>query len=292
MARNCWRRLRPAEVAQQQHPERLRINAPGSVNWERTEAIGRLFLFVMLTFLKATCCQSWWDSFGSRSFNRLVTGLTPPASASQLGILAPTVFTHWRNHTAWLPCFLCFLCLPLFFLLAFPWLLPLLLPLSLPPWLSLPLPLWFSPSLALSPRLSLRSLPPFAPCSGFRVQSLPQDHLPQNSPPPDPRPPLPRTPPPDPPPPDRPKFRSFFPFPIHFRVLSLDCGRGSPATDHPIALLASLGSFFETPACRPPAGAGTGELARYQAGCQWNALRFFCREVGANCQMLLSTARQ
>ena len=42
--------------------------------------------------MEATFCQPWWGSFGSRSFNLLAPGLTPPASASQLGILAPTVF--------------------------------------------------------------------------------------------------------------------------------------------------------------------------------------------------------
>ena len=42
--------------------------------------------------MEATFCQPWRGSFGSRSFNLLVPGLTPPASASQLGILAPTVF--------------------------------------------------------------------------------------------------------------------------------------------------------------------------------------------------------
>ena len=49
-------------------------------------------LWWVLTLVEATFYQPWWGSFGSRSFNLLVPGLTPPASASQLGILAPTVF--------------------------------------------------------------------------------------------------------------------------------------------------------------------------------------------------------
>ena len=62
--------------------------------WDRTDACsdgdnnGRW----VLTLVEATFCQPWWGSFGSRSFNLLAPGLTPPASASQLGILAPTVF--------------------------------------------------------------------------------------------------------------------------------------------------------------------------------------------------------